>query len=582
MEVKMLKNYLNISFKFIRLTGLIGLWLSLSFGTRAQGPSPAYYYNPAAEIPWARCSVYQEGGSRLKIPFLPVVSVNYRRAPLGINNYSKDVCVEGPVVFIGNGIFKEKVWNSYRGKRRNYTTGDIDAAGKAVVFCYDFPDKIAEQLKKEIPLTERISEAASRNAAAVLIFSHRDQSPFLTASYTKESEIPDIPVISITRKSFHDIFLSDFDVDAESILKKWEETGQPPEAVELSAKLHLEIEGAFEKAETDNFLIRFRSGVFSKEEMEKTVDINEKSLRFLFECFAEDKELAWNRLLTVYFRGFDSKVFYTHHMGWGLASEEGTFVIFKGGVPDFGLAVHENTHILTRLNWGDSSSFVNEGLGKYTEALATDKDKNHRSVINFLKDSQLFPLKEMIDFSIGSSGLKTLVGYPASGSFFGFLIETYGLKPVKDVTRLEGRPSPERERTDSWQKAFGKSISELEKEWLYWLMKNYKIEEDSILKHLEKASKERKIIELDPRILDAYVGQYRFSTGFIFTITKEEGRLYLEGSGMGKSKLVPESDTQFTVKSFDAGISFQKNEKGEVSHFVVHTGGGEMRAEKIK
>jgi hypothetical protein len=96
--------------------------------------------------------------------FHPVVSFKFHRAPLGINNYSKDVLVEGPVVFLGNGIAKENVWNSYRGGRRDYTSGDIDVSGKIILFCYDFPDKIKEQLKEEIPLSKRISEAASRNA----------------------------------------------------------------------------------------------------------------------------------------------------------------------------------------------------------------------------------------------------------------------------------------------------------------------------------------------------------------------------------------------------------------------------------
>ncbi|MBM3302888.1 MAG: hypothetical protein FJY85_23440, partial [Deltaproteobacteria bacterium] len=79
----------------------------------AQGPRPAYYYNPSLELRWARCSVYQSGGSQAKIPFLPVISDQHGRAPLGIGNYSRDVAVDAPIVFIGNGIVKEGQWNSY-------------------------------------------------------------------------------------------------------------------------------------------------------------------------------------------------------------------------------------------------------------------------------------------------------------------------------------------------------------------------------------------------------------------------------------------------------------------------------------
>jgi hypothetical protein len=568
--------------KFIRIMGMIGLWLLLPSSTWAQGPNPAYYYHPDTDLTWAKCFIVMEGNSQLKIPFYPVVTSGIRRAPMGIGNYDQDILVEGPVVFVGNGIVKEELWNSYRGRRRNYTSGDIDVAGKVVLFCYDFPDKIHKEVRREIPLSVRIQEAASRNAAAVVVFSHRDQSPFLMVNFSKEAEIPNTPAIAINEKSFLDILLCDFDVDGASILKKWEETGEPPHAVELSAKIRIKIEGNFAKAETKNFLIRFRKDVFSEEEMEETVKVNEKSLRFLLDCFKADKDLLWKRLFVVYFRDFDSKVFYTHHMGWGKAGEEGVFMIYKGGgVPDFGLAVHENTHILTRLNWGDSTSFINEGLGMYTEALATDKDKNHLRVIQFLIENNLFPLGEMVNFNIGPSGLKTLVGYPASGSFIAFLMDRYGLHSVKDVTGLEGRSSQEKKKMDSWGKAFGKTSQELEKEWLYWLKNRYQVEDKYIQQHLEKISKSLDLVRVNPEILDSYVGQYQFSSN-ILTVTKEDSRLLLEAPGMGKAYLVPESETRFSVKTFDATIRFEKDEHGEVTHMVIHIGGGEMRAERIK
>ncbi len=568
-------------FKFIRIMGVTGIWLLLSLSTWAQGPNPAYYYHPDTDLPWAQCFLFMEGDSQMKIPFYPVVTSGIRRAPMGIGNYDQDIFVEGPVVFVGNGIVKEELWNSYFGRRRDYTSGDIDVAGKVVLFCYDFPDKIHNKAQREVPLSVRIQEAASRDAAAAVVFSHRDQSPFLMVNFSKESEIPNIPAIAINEDSFQDILLCDFDVNGASLLKKWEETGEPPHAVELSAKIRLKIEGNFAKAETENFLIRFRKDVFSEEEMNETARVNEKSLQLLLDCFKEDKDLRWKRLFVVYFRDFDSKVFFTHHMGWGKAGEEGVFMIYKGGVPDFGLAVHENTHILTRLNWGDSSSFLNEGLGMYTEALATDKDKNHMRVIQFLKEKSLFPLEDMVKFNIGTSGLKTLVGYPASGSFIAFLMDTYGLPAVKEVTSLEGRSLKEKKKMDSWEKAFGKSLQELEKEWLFWLKDRYQVENKYIEQHLEKISKPQESVRVDPEILDSYVGQYRFSSNNL-TVTREEHRLFLEAPGMGRAELVPESETRFSVETFDATIRFEKDEQGEVTHMIISIGGGEMRAERVK
>jgi hypothetical protein len=69
--------------------------------------------------------------------------------------------------------------------------------------------------------------------------------------------------------------------------------------------------------------------------------------------------------------------------------------------------------------------------------------------VDYLVSGQLFPLEELIAFNIGEEGLKTLVGYPAAGSFTGFLIETYGLQRFTEAYALEGRTFEERERDDT-------------------------------------------------------------------------------------------------------------------------------------
>lgn len=438
----------------------------------AQGPLVSYYYNPATELTWAQCFLYQEGGSRQKIPFMPVVSRRFQRCPLGTGNYSKDINVDGILVFIGNGILKEGVWNSYVGKKSGFISGDIEFAGNIVMFCYDFPDKIERQFAKEFPLIKRISEAAARKAAAVVLFSNSEPYPFLYASYENAPDIPDIPVITITKSSALDILFSS-GIDGEVLFKEWEQSGQPPESKDLISRLHLKIKGNFEKVETANFHIRFRSEVLPAQEMQALAQTNEKAITFLFDCFKEDKDLKWQKEFIVYFRDFDSKLFYTHHRGMGLSSDEGIFNVQKGGVPQLGLAVHENMHTLASLNWGSSSSFLSEGIAKHAEALATNKDDNHLQSIKYMKEGKLFPLEELLTFDIGVSGLKTQVGYPAGGSFVGFLIEAYGLSAFKNVYALESRPPEEKEKENSWEKAYGKSLQVLEKEWHHWLSKRY-------------------------------------------------------------------------------------------------------------
>jgi hypothetical protein len=486
----------------------------------AQGPRISYYYNPATELSFASCYIYQQGGSQQKIPFLPVISRSFQRAPLGIDNYNKDVNVEAPIVFIGNGIVKDNVWNSYMGRRFDYTQGEINVAGKVVMFCYDFPDSIEAQLKEEIPLEARISEAASRKASAVIIFSYKTEYPFLYVSYKNEADIPDIPVIAITKDSAINILYSS-GFDGKEVIKNWEESGNPLSG-ELITRLSLKIKGKFDRVETDNFLIRFRKEFISKDEIDQIAQINEESIKFLFNVFKEEKNLSWKKQLTVYFRDFDSKLFYTHHTGWGLASNEGVFNIFRKSERDFGLAAHENTHTLTYLNWSDdSTSFLNEGIAKYTEALATEKNKNHLAVIKYLKEKKLFPLEEMVHFNIGFPGLKTNVGYPASGSFAHFLIDGYGLTSFKKVFILEARTDKEKEQGNSWEKAYKKSLIELEKEWLYWLKKRYKIEETYIQNHLNKVE-EKKKVQLEKKAIKISIEQMKKYTGIY--VEREMGR----------------------------------------------------------
>jgi hypothetical protein len=113
-------------------------------------------------------------------------------------------------------------------------------------------------------------------------------------------------------------------------------------------------------------------------------------------------------------------------------------MVFDRTTPNFGLA-HENAHSLINSNWGGSSSFLNEGLGKYAEAMATDPAANDRQTATFLKQSKLVPLQKMLAMNIGSDPA-TEVAYPAAGSFVGFLIRSYSLTKVKALYQGANKP----------------------------------------------------------------------------------------------------------------------------------------------
>src|SRR2546426_5656076 len=60
-----------------------------------------------------------------------------------------------------------------------------------------------------------------------------------------------------------------------------------------------------------------------------------------------------------------------------------------------------------------------------------------------------------------------------------------------------------------------------------------------------QSSQERKAIQLDPRVYDAYVGQYELAPNFVITITREANGLSLQATDQPKFEIFAESETKF-------------------------------------
>lgn len=95
----------------------------------------------------------------------------------------------------------------------------------------------------------------------------------------------------------------------------------------------------------------------------------------------------------------------------------------------------------------------------------------------------------------------------------------------------------------------------------------------------------RTVAQVDPKILDAYAGQYQPNAVVTVTIARAGDKLTLQpSSSPDKQELLPEGENSF----FNSGnrnltYSFVKNEKGQVTHLVIQNAGREVaRAPKIK
>jgi CubicO group peptidase (beta-lactamase class C family) len=93
--------------------------------------------------------------------------------------------------------------------------------------------------------------------------------------------------------------------------------------------------------------------------------------------------------------------------------------------------------------------------------------------------------------------------------------------------------------------------------------------------------RERVAIKVDPKNFDAYVGQYELNPNFIITITREGDSLMGQPTGQPKSELFPESETKYFLKVVDAQVTFVRDDKGAVTHLILHQG-GDRTARKIK
>jgi D-alanyl-D-alanine carboxypeptidase len=96
---------------------------------------------------------------------------------------------------------------------------------------------------------------------------------------------------------------------------------------------------------------------------------------------------------------------------------------------------------------------------------------------------------------------------------------------------------------------------------------------------------QRTVARIDPRILDAYVGQYQPNPSVVLTVTREGDRLMMQqGASAKKRELLPENETSFfSSENRLLTYSFVKDEKGQVTYMVLQTAEREVgRAKKIK
>jgi len=96
-----------------------------------------------------------------------------------------------------------------------------------------------------------------------------------------------------------------------------------------------------------------------------------------------------------------------------------------------------------------------------------------------------------------------------------------------------------------------------------------------------KPPKERQEITVDPKLLDGFVGRYRFSRDDRLTVTREGGHLYVQRTGELKTEVYPESARDYFAKLYDEQVTFKTDGQGRATELIHYEDGSTRRAKRI-
>ena len=105
-----------------------------------------------------------------------------------------------------------------------------------------------------------------------------------------------------------------------------------------------------------------------------------------------------------------------------------------------------------------------------------------------------------------------------------------------------------------------------------------------IASHGSQIPPERVAVNVDPKIYDAYVGEYEIAPGFVFNVTRQGDKLVGQTTGEKKlHELLPQNETTFYIKGDPDLNIFVKDERGQVTHIIFRSQDGrEIKAKKTK
>ncbi len=89
-------------------------------------------------------------------------------------------------------------------------------------------------------------------------------------------------------------------------------------------------------------------------------------------------------------------------------------------------------------------------------------------------------------------------------------------------------------------------------------------------------------VTIDPKIFDAYVGEYEVGPGFVMRIFREGDKFMTQATGQPPFEIFAESETVFHPGAFPAKLTFIKDADGKVNSLRIDQGGRVTNGKRIK
>ena len=96
------------------------------------------------------------------------------------------------------------------------------------------------------------------------------------------------------------------------------------------------------------------------------------------------------------------------------------------------------------------------------------------------------------------------------------------------------------------------------------------------------AGPERKEVTVAKAVLKEYEGTYQLNPSFKIVVTIKDGGLQVQATNQPRVSIFAESESKFFFKVVDAQISFVRDSGGKVTSLLLHQGGMDQTATKVK